>query len=216
MDQTLLRLPNRTPLPLLAPSRPSSHSRPPTKPQAGYRDGITAGKEGALQEGFDAGFAQAGAPRGHELGLLRGLASALLLHLSRTQIQTQAQTQTQTHTEKQGQEQAKAKAAAAVHVLREIVDALAVVRFTDIAPPPPREEADHLHMHMHLHGADAGEREEGEEEDEEGQWSSTGLGPSAHSTSKTTIEDVRALRVKLETLLREAGLKVDLNLESIP
>jgi hypothetical protein len=72
-------------------------------------------------------------------------------------------------------------------------------------------------MHTHLHGADEGKREDEEEDDdEEGQRSSTGLGPSAHSTSKASIEDVRALRVKLETLLREAGLKVDLNLESIP
>ncbi|KAK0189685.1 hypothetical protein F5146DRAFT_1139093 [Armillaria mellea] len=28
----------------------------------GYREGITAGKEAALQEGFDAGFAQVGSP----------------------------------------------------------------------------------------------------------------------------------------------------------
>ncbi|KAH9022309.1 hypothetical protein EDB85DRAFT_2293221 [Lactarius pseudohatsudake] len=51
---------------------------------AGYRDGISSGKEAALQEGFDAGFARTGAPRGRELGVLRGLAAALLLHLSRS------------------------------------------------------------------------------------------------------------------------------------
>ncbi|TFY74295.1 hypothetical protein EWM64_g9718 [Hericium alpestre] len=44
---------------------------------SGYREGITAGKEDALQEGFDAGFAEVGVPLGQELGLLRGLASAL-------------------------------------------------------------------------------------------------------------------------------------------
>ncbi|KAH9022331.1 hypothetical protein EDB85DRAFT_1996438 [Lactarius pseudohatsudake] len=35
---------------------------------AGYRDGISSGKEAALEEGFDAGFARTGAPRGRELG----------------------------------------------------------------------------------------------------------------------------------------------------
>ncbi|KAH9162714.1 hypothetical protein EDB89DRAFT_2024320 [Lactarius sanguifluus] len=45
----------------------------------GYRDGISSGKEVALQEGFDAAFACSGAPRGRELGVLRGLATAHLL-----------------------------------------------------------------------------------------------------------------------------------------
>jgi hypothetical protein len=88
------------------------------------------------------------------------------------------------------------------------------VRFADIAPPPPPEEADHLHSHGAGAGAndeEKGEREYGMEE-EKARGSSVGLGPSARSTQKTTttIEDVRALRLKLETLLREAGLKVDL------
>ncbi|KAH9022312.1 hypothetical protein EDB85DRAFT_2151806 [Lactarius pseudohatsudake] len=84
---------------------------------AGYRDGISSGKEAALQEGFDAGFARAGAPRGRELGVLRGLAAALLLHLSRSSPAGQpAQTQ-----------------------VREIVDKLAAVRLR------PDEEATALH-----------------------------------------------------------------------
>ncbi len=188
------------------------------QPQAGYRDGITAGKDGALQQGFDAGFAQAGAPRGRELGILRGLASALLLHLSRAQAQAQTQAQSQTAIEEE-QEQAKAKvkanaATAAMPAVREIVDALAAVRFADIAPAPPPDEAEHTH------GADEGKCEEGgaeeggaREGEEARRRSSTGLGPSAGSTT-TTIEDVRALRVRLEALLRESGLNVDLNLES--
>ncbi|KAH9166827.1 hypothetical protein EDB89DRAFT_2001523 [Lactarius sanguifluus] len=36
-------------------------------------------KRVALQEGFDAAFARSGAPRGRELGVLRGLATAHLL-----------------------------------------------------------------------------------------------------------------------------------------
>jgi len=45
---------------------------------AGYREGITAGKESALQEGFDDGFASVGAPLGRQVGALRGTANAAL------------------------------------------------------------------------------------------------------------------------------------------
>ncbi|GAA5832142.1 hypothetical protein JCM3766R1_003738 [Sporobolomyces carnicolor] len=44
---------------------------------AGYRDGITAGKNAKLQSGFDQGFALA-APYARELGSLRGVAASLL------------------------------------------------------------------------------------------------------------------------------------------
>ena len=37
--------------------------------KVGYCEGITAGKEPASQEGFDAGFADTGAPIGRELGI---------------------------------------------------------------------------------------------------------------------------------------------------
>jgi len=77
---------------------------------AGYRDGIFAGKEAALQEGFDAGFARTGAPRGRELGVLRGLAAALL-HLTPGLAAEPAQAQAQ---------------------VREIVGKLAAVRFADL------------------------------------------------------------------------------------
>ncbi|KAH9077773.1 hypothetical protein EDB83DRAFT_2514484 [Lactarius deliciosus] len=84
---------------------------------AGYRDGISSGKEAALQEGFDAGFVRIGVPRGREIGVLRGLAAALLLHLSRSSPAVQpAQTR-----------------------VREIVDKLAAVH------SQPDEEATALH-----------------------------------------------------------------------
>ncbi|KAJ7506230.1 hypothetical protein B0H11DRAFT_1677904, partial [Mycena galericulata] len=52
--------------------------------QVGYRGRITAGKESALQEGFDTGFASADAPLGREIGPLRGMASALVaLHVDK-------------------------------------------------------------------------------------------------------------------------------------
>jgi hypothetical protein len=178
VGQTLLRLPEcKQALPLPKYDK----SLIAREVQAGYRDGITAGKEGALQEGFDAGFAQAGAPRGRELGLLRGLASALLLHLA-----------------------PPARETASTSAAREIVDALAAVRFEDIAPPPPPEEAEHMHDDVRVHG-------EGkiEENGEDGGGGSTGPKPAA-----TTIEDVRALGVRLEGLLREVGVEVDLGFES--
>lgn len=173
------------------------------KSQAGYREGITAGKEGALQEGFDTGFAQTGGPLGRELGLLRGVASALLLHLSQTRTRTE-----EPHTESESESGASAN-------VREIVDALAAVRFADIAPPPPPIHEEETEGHGHTthcvedlksggRDGDDGGREEGEETSPR----SGGLGSVG-----TTIEDVRALRVKLETLLRESGLKIDLNLE---
>ncbi|KAF7345106.1 Yae1-N domain-containing protein [Mycena venus] len=48
----------------------------------GYREGITAGKESALQEGFDTGFAGVGAPLGRDIGFLRGMSSALVAFLN--------------------------------------------------------------------------------------------------------------------------------------
>lgn len=179
---------------------------------AGYREGITAGKEGALQEGFDTGFAQTGGPLGRELGLLRGVASALLLHLSRPRPRTRTRTQHE-HEEPHPEPESGATSAN----VREIVDALAAVRFADLAPPPPQplhahEEEEEGHTHTHSvedslksgRGDGNGGREEGQETSSR----SEGLGSVV-----TTIEDVRALRVKLETLLGESGLKVDLNLE---
>ncbi|GAC74281.1 hypothetical protein PANT_10c00089 [Moesziomyces antarcticus T-34] len=45
----------------------------------GYREGITAGKLSTLQNGFDQGFNEVGAPLGREVGMLRGQLAALLL-----------------------------------------------------------------------------------------------------------------------------------------
>jgi hypothetical protein len=183
------------------------------KSQAGYREGITAGKEGALQEGFDTGFAQTGGPLGRELGLLRGVASALLFHLSRTRTRTRTRIQHE-HEEPRPESEPESGASASV---REIVDALAAVRVADIAPPPPplHEEEAEGHRHGHttrcvedLKSGGRDDDNEGREEGEEASPRSDGLG----SVGTTTIEDVRALRVKLETLLCESGLKIDLNL----
>ncbi|KAI0657354.1 hypothetical protein C8Q70DRAFT_919729 [Cubamyces menziesii] len=98
---------------------------------AGYREGITAGKESALQQGFDEGFAQVGAPIGRELGILRGLCSALIAFLSRPQGTAPSPDST-------------------LSEVREIAKQLAEVRFSDIAPPDLEALA---HAKEHLGGA---------------------------------------------------------------
>ncbi|KAI0356427.1 hypothetical protein OH77DRAFT_200893 [Trametes cingulata] len=98
---------------------------------AGYREGITAGKESALQAGFDEGFAQVGAPLGRELGILRGLCSALVSFLTRSPSSTP-------------------QSEAVLAEVREIAAQLANVRFSDIAPPDLEALA---HAREHLENA---------------------------------------------------------------
>ena len=218
MDQALFWLPKCE---LPSPSPHKSTNDLSDKSQAGYREGITSGKENALQEGFDTGFSQTGGPLGRELGLLRGLASALHLHLHLSQTRTQ--TRTRTHHE-HDEEPSHAESGTdsgtdSANGIREIVDALAAVRFADIAPPPPpppppplvhEEEAEGHTPHCvdDLKGESGRDGKGGREEGEETSPRSAGLGSVV-----TTIEDVRALRVKLETLLCDSGLKIGLNLE---
>ena len=114
--------------------------------------------------------------------------------------------------EERDEEKAAAAAALLLPAVREIVEALASVRFADIAPPPPAEEAEHVRAHAAEEGKKKSEEMEGEAGGEVAR-EPTGLTSSAGS--KATIEDVRALRVRLEALLRQVGLKVDLNLESL-
>jgi hypothetical protein len=87
---------------------------------------------------------------------------------------------------------------------------LAAVRFADIAPPPSSSSSSSLHEHEEeaAEGHTAHCVEDLESGGEEASPGSDGLGSVV-----TTIEDVHALRVKLETLLCESGLKIDLNLE---
>jgi hypothetical protein len=102
--------------------------------QAGYREGITAGKEQALQSGFDAGFAGAGGvPLGATLGGARGRAAALAALLPASPAREEA---------------------------RVIVTALAGVRFADIVPPD--EEAE-THAREHGLDEKIKERRDGEQ-----------------------------------------------------
>jgi len=86
---------------------------------AGYREGITAGKEAALQEGFDDGFASVGVPLGRTVGKLRGVANALKNFLSTKDTSRQ----------QYGAEIIK------------IVEKLGEISLADLAPPDVEAEA---------------------------------------------------------------------------
>jgi hypothetical protein len=85
------------------------------------------------------------------------------------------------------------------------------VRFADIAPPLHEEEE----AAGHAHYADTAVEDvkSGGEDGSSGGEEASPRSAAGLRSAATRIEDVRALRVKLETLLRESGLKVDLNLE---
>ncbi|EMD39996.1 hypothetical protein CERSUDRAFT_112239 [Gelatoporia subvermispora B] len=163
---------------------------------AGYREGITAGKESALQEGFDDGFATVGAPLGRELGLLRGMASALLSFLSRP-----------ANSEKQ----------IALEEARDIVAQLGDVRFSDIVPPDLEAER---HAREHLEAereadddADLEMNEELKEkravetlEDMMKRMGAGSISSVETQTTRPTIDDVRRLKERLVSLSEGIGI----------
>jgi hypothetical protein len=164
----------------------------------GYREGITAGKESALQEGFDAGFALVGAPLGRDLGFLRGMASALVAFLGSGACQ---------HAEK-GSLLAEARAIAA---------ALGAVRFSDIVPRDLEAE-EHARQHLaDSEDADIMEMEmEGSEnlaekrkmEKLEDMFSQLAAGAGAEKT-RPTVDDVRVLEARLQALNARLALAVN-------
>ncbi|KAK0476070.1 hypothetical protein IW261DRAFT_1339996 [Armillaria novae-zelandiae] len=151
----------------------------------GYREGITAGKEAALQEGFDAGFAQVGAPIGHELGLLRGIASVLTAFLSSA-------------SDPDWQE------------ARRISSALSSIRFSDIAP---RDLEAEQHAREHLEDG-APEPEEIEEkrkiEDLEDMLNRLSAGKNITvDEGRPTLEDLQKLKERLKALMEKSSLEVE-------
>ncbi|KAL1695591.1 hypothetical protein GGG16DRAFT_109253 [Schizophyllum commune] len=161
---------------------------------AGYREGITAGKESALQEGFDSGFADVGAPLGRELGLLRGMASALLSFLS-----SQA---------------ANAENERATEEVRDISRQLAHIRLTDIAPRDLEAEA-HAKEHLQLEEDEdlvmddelVEKRKMEALEDQLARLTSGAIGGGS-GEARPTIDDVRQLKGRLDNLSGLLGLTV--------
>lgn len=159
----------------------------------GYREGITAGKEGALQEGFDEGFAQTGAPIGRSLGLLRGYAFALVALAASNRPVTLPDGATR------GQVQDEARTLSAE---------LSRIRFSDIAPPDLQAE-EHARAHREDVNADVVVAEELQEkralESLEDMMNRMGAGP-AQKAGRPTMEDVARLEAHLQALAQTLGL----------
>ncbi|KAF8630078.1 hypothetical protein AX17_005476 [Amanita inopinata Kibby_2008] len=168
---------------------------------AGYREGITAGKESALQEGFDAGFAQVGAPLGQELGILRGIASALISLLSSASLPPPCQSPMSSP----GMTLAEA---------RDIAAELANVRYTDIAPPDLEAEA---HAREHLQDGDDGRADAGLPEELmekrrveklEDMLANMATGDEKAGTRRPTADEVRNLGERLYALCTAVGINL--------
>lgn len=164
--------------------------------QAGYREGITVGKESALQEGFDAGFAQVGVHLGRELGQLRGRASALLSLLGATS--------------------AEDVTSGLLAEARDIAAKLAEVRFTDIAPRDIEAEQ-HAREHLETYGVEDEEMEVVAEELQakrgmerlEDLLSGMSTGEDGErKANRPGVEDVRRLEGRLDALIGTLGLSV--------
>ncbi|KZT11982.1 uncharacterized protein LAESUDRAFT_161676 [Laetiporus sulphureus 93-53] len=165
---------------------------------AGYREGITAGKESALQQGFNEGFAEVGVPLGREIGILRGMASALLSYLTAAGDKVQNQT--------------------VVDEARNIVSQLSAVRFSDIAPPDLEAER-HARDHLEAAAPETIEEMEVEMNEElkekqdleslEDMLVRMSAGGSAPAPArKPSVDDVRRLKERLLALSEEVGLSL--------
>ncbi|KAJ2919586.1 hypothetical protein MD484_g826, partial [Candolleomyces efflorescens] len=155
----------------------------------GYREGITAGKEGALQEGFDSGFAETGAPLGKELGQMRGMSAAILALASKGFLQCDLDI---------------------VEEIRTIASQLANIRFSDIAPPDLEAE-EHAREHMERTGEDiVMDSEELEEkknvESLEDMLAGMSAGSRADQPRRPTMLDFEGLKRRLESVAGQLGL----------
>ncbi|KAF9236518.1 hypothetical protein BU15DRAFT_49926 [Melanogaster broomeanus] len=155
---------------------------------SGYREGIIAGKEASLQEGFDAGFADVGVAIGRELGNLRGVASAIVSFLSSQSLGESPE----------------------LDEARNISSNLLSIRFSDVAP---RDLEAEQHSREHLDSDDSGLVENGElvqKRDIEGltdmlsQMTASTVGAAPHG--RPIKEDVTNLKERLSALSAKFGL----------
>ncbi|GAA5893333.1 Yae1 family protein [Sporobolomyces salmoneus] len=112
---------------------------------AGYRDGITAGKNAKLQTGFDQGFALA-APYARELGALRGIAASLLSLLTTASGAKHASTLIDSLSEEEGGGGGSTSKEGLVTELREIVNSLGKLDAIRILPVDEEAE-EHAKSH---------------------------------------------------------------------
>ncbi|KIJ59468.1 hypothetical protein HYDPIDRAFT_100642 [Hydnomerulius pinastri MD-312] len=157
---------------------------------SGYREGIIAGKEAFLQEGFDAGFADVGVPIGRELGNLRGVVSALASFLSAKSPEGSPE----------------------LDEARDISSIISSIRFSDIAP---RDVEAEQHAREHLDSDDPGLAESDElaqKRNMEGledmlSHLTAGVG-GASPQGRPTLEDVAKLKERLSSLSTKLGLSI--------
>ncbi|KAJ7482258.1 hypothetical protein B0H11DRAFT_1724055 [Mycena galericulata] len=164
----------------------------------GYREGIIAGKESALQEGFDTGFASVGAPLGREIGSLRGMASALVAFLNSSLCN---------HVNKD----------ALLAEARAIATDLAFVRFTNVVPRDIEAE-EHARQHLADEDDDLGmdENEELSEkrkmeglEDMLSRLTAGATNSEMADKTRPTMDDVCVLGSRLLALNVQLGLEVN-------
>ncbi|KDQ11434.1 hypothetical protein BOTBODRAFT_35320 [Botryobasidium botryosum FD-172 SS1] len=123
---------------------------------AGYREGVTAGKEAAVQTGFDDGFADVGAPLGRQVGLLRGIAHSTHYFLTNTKSDhiplplSPPLDSTRSRHSTHGGSGVDHDRAALIERTRAIVQQLDEIHLMDIAPAD-KEAEEHAKLHS---GAD--------------------------------------------------------------
>ena len=181
--------------------------------QAGYREGITAGKEASSQEGFDAGYANVGVPLGRQLGLLRGVSSVILSVLKEASGSTSSSS-----SDPHGHGDDLLVEA------QSIASQLSRVRFSDIVPRDLEAE-----QHAREHLEDKGRDDDGVDENEDSAQRRemegiedmlANLGASSNGVNGTkngrpTVDDVHNLRDRLAVLTEHLGLNLTVDLSTI-
>jgi hypothetical protein len=145
-----------------------------------------------LQEGFDAGFGDTGVPIGRELGILRGISSAILALLrSSTTVNEKESTQADA---------------------QEISSQLSKIRFSDIMPRDLEAE-EHARQHLEegveidVHEKIAATRDiEGIED----MFANLAAGTNFTGTTRPSVDDVHILKDRLRVLSDRLNLQVDI------
>ncbi|PPQ70544.1 hypothetical protein CVT26_013131 [Gymnopilus dilepis] len=180
---------------------------------AGYREGITAGKEASSQEGFDAGYANVGVPLGRQLGLLRGVSSVILSVLKETSGSTSSSS-----SDPHGHGEDLLVEA------QSIASQLSRVRFSDIVPRDLEAE-----QHAREHLEDKGRDDDGVDENEDSaqrremegiedmlaNLGASSSGVNGTKNGRPTVDDVHNLRDRLAVLTEHLGLNLTVDLSTI-
>lgn len=163
--------------------------------QAGYREGITAGRGSTLQAGFDEGYSATGAPLGRELGYLRGLASSLLVFLTSPSSAVSSSSLTTASIEE------------TTSTAREIVRRLGKLKVQDVAPKDLEAEA-HAREHGEEVEVPAELAEKREMQGLEHQLQAMGSGITNEQQEwPSGQQEVQQCRAQLQTLLGQFGLQ---------